>query len=76
MIARKDKVWVRRYRAIAISDEPEVQRERMAAIEEVVHSIPKWAGAPLSDSTCGLPKLYDPPLVLVLGLAKILLEPI
>jgi hypothetical protein len=28
----KDKVWARRYRAIAVSDEPEVQRERMRYI--------------------------------------------
>ena len=33
-------------------------------------------GVPLSDSPSGLPKLYYPLLILVLGLAKILLEPI
>jgi len=46
----KDKVWSRRYRAIAISGEPEAQRERMKYIlahgakEGLVELVRDWPG--------------------------------
>ncbi len=46
----KDKVWARRYRAIAISDEPQAQRERLKYVlshgvkEFLVEKVLEWPG--------------------------------
>jgi len=46
----KDKVWARRYRAIAVSDEPEAQRERLKYVlshgvkEFLVEKVLDWPG--------------------------------
>ncbi len=46
----KDKVWARRYRAIAVSDEPEAQRERLKYVlshgvkEFLVEKVLEWPG--------------------------------